>query len=338
MTDLATELERLAAADDLPLRGFLPLGSFGVNVTAGRPDYTATLDLLFRQRVTDRPRRPDDAIAARLQLRPCAADDPLFTLGGPVEDGAPAAWQPLDGGWSTLGTGRFRVFLRAARPADVVCLVREPQWSERAFRDHLFEVVCKVLFAFDRFYVHAAAVELHGRVHIFVGRGSFGKSTTCLTLAKAGATILSEDHVLFARAGDGFVVSGCQETARVTEKTERFLFDAPLDAPPAAHTGVVKKEFRVADHFACRPYVDHDFDSVFFNHVGTTFRIREMPRQEAMLGLFYMTKSFFRASRPEDYDRYLDYFAALVRGRTCHELELSPDLGDLAQLVRFLGA
>ena len=85
MTDLATELERLAAADDLPLRGFLPLGSFGVNVTAGRPDYTATLDLLFRQRVTDRPRRPDDAIAARLQLRPCAADDPLFTLGGPVE-------------------------------------------------------------------------------------------------------------------------------------------------------------------------------------------------------------------------------------------------------------
>lgn len=338
MTDLATELERLAAADDLPLRGFLPLGSFGVNVTAGRPDYTATLDLLFRQRVTDRPRRPDDAIAARLQLRPCAADDPLFTLGGPVEDGAPAAWQPLDGGWSTLGTGRFRVFLRAARPADVVCLVREPQWSERAFRDHLFEVVCKVLFAFDRFYVHAAAVELHGRVHIFVGRGSFGKSTTCLTLAKAGATILSEDHVLFARAGDGFVVSGCQETARVTEKTERFLFDAPLDAPPEAHTGVVKKEFRVADHFACRPYVDHDFDSVFFNHVGTTFRIREMPRQEAMLGLFYMTKSFFRASRPEDYDRYLDYFAALVRGRTCHELELSPDLGDLAQLVRFLGA
>lgn len=338
MTDLATELERLAAADDLPLRGFLPLGSFGVNVTAGRPDYTATLDLLFRQRVTDRPRRPDDAIAARLQLRPCAADDPLFTLGGPVEDGAPAAWQPLDGGWSTLGTGRFRVFLRAARPADVVCLVREPQWSERAFRDHLFEVVCKVLFAFDRFYVHAAAVELHGRVHVFVGRGSFGKSTTCLTLAKAGATILSEDHVLFARAGDGFVVSGCQETARVTEKTERFLFDAPLDAPPEAHTGVVKKEFRVADHFACRPYVDHDFDSVFFNHVGTTFRIREMPRQEAMLGLFYMTKSFFRASRPEDYDRYLDYFAALVRGRTCHELELSPDLGDLAQLVRFLGA
>lgn len=41
-----------------------------------------------------------------------------------------------------------------------------------------------MLFAFDRFYVHAAAVELHGRVHVFVGRGSFGKSTTCLALAK----------------------------------------------------------------------------------------------------------------------------------------------------------
>ena len=339
MTDLATDLARLATADDLPLRGFLPLGSFGVNVAAGRPEYAATLDLLFRQRVTASPRRPDDAIAARLQLRPCAADDPLFTLGRPVEDGAPAAWQALDGGWSTLGTGRFRVFLRATRhPADVVCLVREPQWSERAFRDHLFEIVCKVLFAFDRFYVHAAAVELHGRVHVFVGRGSFGKSTTCLTLARAGATILSEDHVLFARDGDGFVVSGCQETARVTEKTERFLFPAPLDAAPEAHTGVLKKEFRVADHFACRPYVDHGFESIFFNHVGTTFRIREMPRQEAMLGLFYMTKSFFRASRPADYDRYLDYFAALVQGRSCYELELSPDLGDLAQLVRFLGA
>lgn len=337
MTDLAADLARLAAADDLPHRGFLPLGSFGVNVAAGRPAYTETLDLLFRQRILASPRRPDERIAARLQLRPCDRDDPLFTLDRTIEDGAAAAWQALDGGWSTLGTGRFRVFLRAeSHPAEVVCLVREPQWSERAFRDHLFETVCKVLFAFERFYVHAAAVLLHDRVHVFVGRGSFGKSTTCLTLAKAGATILSEDHVLFARDGDRFVVSGCQETARVTEKTERFLFDAPLDAPPEAHTGVLKKEFRVADHFACRPYVDHEFHSIFFNHVGETFRIREMPRQEAMLGLFYMTRSFFRASGTADYDRYLDYFAALVRGRSCYDLELSPDLTDLAQLARFL--
>jgi len=144
--------------------------------------------------------------------------------------------------------------------------------------------------------------------------------------------------VLFARDGDGFVVSGCQETARVTEKTARFLFAAPLDTAPEAHTGVVKKEFRVADHFACRPYVDHGFESIFFNHVGTTFRICEMPRQEAMLGLFYMTKRYFRASRPADYDRYVDYFAALVQGRRCYELELSPDLADLARLVGFLGA
>lgn len=330
-------LDRLLRAGDLPYGGFLPLGSFGVNVAAGRPEYVAALDLAFRQRVGESPLRPPEAVAARLQLRPCGADDPLFTLGRPVADGATAEWTPFEDGWTTLGTGRFRVFLRAApAPADVVCLVREPQWSEKAFRDHLFETLCKVLFAFDRFYVHAAAVEWHGRVHVFVGRGSFGKSTTCLTLGKAGATILSEDHVLFARHGDRFVVSGCQETARVTAKTERFLFDVPLAVPPETHTGVAKKEFRVADRFAARPYVDHDFRSIFFNHVGERFRIREISRQEAMLGLVYMTRSFFRASRNADYDRYLDYFAALVRGRDCFDLELSPDLADLQQLARFL--
>ncbi len=317
--------------------GTMHLGSWVLRVSATRPHYVELLNLLFRQRIGASPPVEPKSVDVDLRLVSCDRDDHAFTFGRSLEEGGAACWESVGEGAMSLMTGRIRVVLdRARRPMPMVFLIREPQFSERALRDHLFEVICKVLFAFDRFYVHAGAVALRDRVNVFVGQGSFGKSTTCLRLAKEGAIILSEDHVLFRREGDVFSLSGCQETARVTAKTESYLFDRPLPGRRELHTGVAKKEIRVADYFASRPYVNFPFHRIFFNHVGTHFSLSEITEQDAMLRLLRMTRSFFRFSEAADLERYLDYFAALVVRRECFDLQLAPDLDQLDRLVDFL--
>jgi hypothetical protein len=323
--------------EETAVSGFLPLGSWRLNVYASRPDYLDTLGALFRQDVRSRPLRRSSEIDAELYLLACAADSPAFADASSPADGSVARWRVRDDGELSLFTGRFRVLLRRdVSPHRIVMWVREPQYSAVAFRDHLFELISKVLFSFDRFYVHAGAVCLADQVSVFVGQGSFGKSTTCLRLARAGGTILSEDHVLFSRSRDGFLVSGCQETIRVTPKTEAYFFGDDLNAVVREAGGVKKKEFPAHTMFAAMPYVDFPFTRLFFNEIGDQFEILPMPRKDAVLRMVFMTRSFFRHNHDSDLDRYLQLCTELVGGRECYQLRLSRDLGDLDRLVEFL--
>jgi hypothetical protein len=326
------------SSTDVAHAGFLPLGSWRLNVYATRSSYLDVLGALFRQRIAARATRPPAEVDAQLFLVARPATSSEFLAGPMPEDGTAVSWTSIRAGVRELFTGRFRVVLdQTAAPMRIVVVVREPQFSERAFRDHLFEFVSKLLFALDCFYVHAGAVELDGRVNVFVGEGSFGKTTTCLRLARAGATILSEDHVLFKRTSDGFVLSGCQETVRVTPKTERFFFGHGLvDASEPQHDG--KRELQVDRFFKSAPYRDVQFHRIFFNRVGEQLRLTPIPRQDATLRLIYMTRSFFRATAKDDLDQYLDYFSQLVEGRELFDLELSPDLTRLDELVELLRA
>ena len=109
--------------------------------------------------------------------------------------------------------------------------------------------------------------------------------------------------------------------------------DALADVPTSPLDG--KKELRRSASSACAPYRDFPFQRIFFNHVGETLRARPISRQEAILRLFTMTRSF-RSGAPEDIQRYLDYLAQLVEGRDVFDLELSPDLDRLDDLVELL--
>src|SRR5581483_5088544 len=226
-----------------------------LNVFASRPAYLETLGALVRQDIPSRPARPPHDVDAELFLVERAADAPDFTAGGPLRDGSIARWEHPRPGLRELRTGRMRISVLEDRaPAQIRVLVREPQISPRGFRDHLFELLTKLLFSFDRFYVHAAAVELNSKVSVFVGTGAAGKTTTSLWLARAGATILSEDHVLFTRRAGTYLVSGCQETLRLTPRTEQALFPAGLDAP--VHPGDGKKELPAERLVRSAPYRD----------------------------------------------------------------------------------
>lgn len=318
--------------------GFMPLGSWRLNLYASRAYYLETLGALFRQEIGARPVRPTGEVDAEVCLLSRAAGSPELGGGADRPDGSVARWERRDDGVRELFTGRFRAVLRERCSATrISLLVGEPQYSHRAFADHLLRVVGTVLAAVDRCYVHAGAVELDDQVSIFIGGSGAGKTTICLRLAQAGATILSENHVLFTRTGDRFVVSGCQETARVTPKTEQFVFGHARVAGSDFWEGDRgKREFRIGRFFTSAPYRDFPFQRLFFCHVGGRFRARPLSQQEALLRLLNTTRDFFRAGTPAEMEGWLGYLAQLVADRELFDLELSPDLHRLDDLVRLV--
>lgn len=318
-----------------PARGALRLGSWTLNVHAAENRYLETLGALVRQSIARQHcvAQPD----ANLYLMAAPRGSEIFPLAQENSQNRHARWQTLAPHVQMLYTHWFRVIVdRATMPHRILWYIREPQYSRRAFRDHLFEILSKVLFAYDRFYLHAAAVQFRQNVNLFVAPGGNGKTTLAVTLANAGATILSEDHVVIRRDETGrYWVSGCQDTLRVTGKTEALLATAS-DAPAVDGIGGPKKEFPAARYFRAAPFQDFTFHRIFFNRLGTQYQLSRLTRQAAQLQCMYMTRSFFRPDDENDFARYLEFWGGVVRACECYALELSPDLNTLPRFVAFL--
>jgi hypothetical protein len=228
--------------------------------------------------------------------------------------------------------------LRDRTPARILVSVFNPKMAERDLKVHLSVVLFKVLFLLDRLMLHAAAVDFRGSVGIFLGGKGAGKSTTCLSLARAGGTILAEDRVILKKAGSGFFVSGCGERSRITAKTERHFFSAPLPLEPIDVEGVLKKQFPAGLFFSSMPYRDYPAERIFFNHVGARFRITKLSKGEALINLLRETQAWHRFAGAEDHRRHLRFLRACVEALPAFRLELSPDLGEMEKLAAFLGA
>ena len=99
------------------------------------------------------------------------------------------------------------------------------------------------------------AVE-EGEAVSVVGPNGAGKSTLCFYLAQRQAQVLSDDHVIVVRRERDFFISGCEETGRVTEKTESELLERKLSQTPLDYNGIRKKEFKVAELFPSAHYQD----------------------------------------------------------------------------------
>src|SRR5262245_46454957 len=130
---------------------------------------------------------------------------------------------------STIHTEVLSVVVdQSQMPAQVRITIRHGQRSHYELRVHLAVVFHKILLLLDRVVLHAAAVQLHGRLALFIGDRGAGKTTTTIALSRAGGTVLGEDHLVLRRTADGFLVSGCDERWRVDERTERHFFGDPL--------------------------------------------------------------------------------------------------------------
>jgi hypothetical protein len=224
----------------------------------------------------------------------------------------------------------------AAAPVRADIVVLQPHLPHFDLCVHLAVVFHKLLFLLNRVVLHAAAVRFGERVNLFLGDKGAGKSTTALRLARAGGTVLGEDHVILKRSAAGFEVSGCDERSRLDAKTERHFFDAPLSGEPQDFAGTLKKEMRAEDLFESEPYTDHRADVLFFSRVGKTFRITPLPRRLALLKLMQSAGKLQRFVDPTDRSRFLGMLSDFVATVSAYDVELSEDLSELDGLVRFL--
>ena len=331
----AERVREAARRAGLPATGVLRLGSWTAATRFRAPFYRDGLASLFRGCFRDEAHRPpvgdldatlyllDGEDAARaLRVR---RHEPLP---------APVLLRSADGGGWEFATNHVgaRVFADE-HPVTIVVWLKDPP-SRRGPEAHFhFSVaVHKILLLLDRMYLHAGAVRFGNRVSVFVGDKGAGKSTVCLELARAGATVLADDHVLLARAGGRYVVSGCEAKARVTAETEAWLFGEPLPIAPQVQGAVSKKEFPITRFFRAEPYRDRRVHRLFFLRSGERRGVEPISGSDALRRLVSQTAWSHRFVDGDDYARYLHYLADLVAAVPAFVLSLSADLADLAGL------
>jgi hypothetical protein len=315
--------------------GFLPLGSWGIKVYGTKKYYIQTLGHHFKQKIT--ANKIQKQANANLYMIESSKDSYIFRIQSIMPDTTIAQWKYFKGGIAALATGRFQVFIfKDDFPPKIVIFIGEPQYSYMAFEGHLFEIMHKILFMFDRLYIHAAAVRWNDKIFAFLGDRGSGKSTVCLRLAKAGAQILSDDHIMLKRSNEGVLVSGCDEIGRVTSKTEKELLNISLNKKPKRFNGVLKKEILLNKFFECAHYQDFLVNDIFFIHIDDIFQISPISKQQALINLIEKTKPFFRYNRIEDCSDYLIFFSELVNQTRVFDLTLTKNLKDLDKLLFFL--
>ncbi len=314
--------------------GFLPLGSWSLNVHATRKYYTDVLGHHFKRNIEESTLV--NYPSANLYMIESSRDSEIFRGQAALADDRIAEWEYPNKGIAALATGRFQVLIfKEDKPLNIFIYVREPQYSHEAFRGHVFEIIHKIMFSFDMFYIHAAAIEWEGRVSAFIGDRGNGKSTTCLRLAKEGAIIISDDHIVFKKNRGRFLVSGCEEIGRLTGKTENAIFGRKLKERARRFGGVLKKEVLLAEYFECAHFKDFCINDIFFTHIGYKFDITPISKRESVLRLIDNTRPFFRYNRSEDYAEYLNYFSELADSTRLYDLTLTVDLNDLNKLIDF---
>jgi hypothetical protein len=335
-------LQRLAAADRIPhdlARARLRVGSLEVDCRLGHPYYAERLIEFFKgnlDAVSDADGRRCDA---ELDIAGVPYDAEVFP-GDETSFLHAILAESWPGGFS-FTTCLCRVEVdTTARPVRISGLVREPCPNLDSLRIHFIRLIPKIIFAFDRYYMHASAVRFGNAVFAFTGSNHAGKSTVALRLAKETAEIVADDHVLLRRHRGRFLVSGTDRNARVCAKTEGYLFEQPLDADARLHGRLWKKEFSIDRFFSIRSYRDYPLARLYFLARGPRPDVRPMSRTQAVVRLLTLASpdTLVSDNRPGESEDYLAYFTDLLRVVPAFEVLLTDEVADLDQLApRLLG-
>ena len=311
-----------------PSWALLRFGSFTGSLGCSNPKYLTALQNVFGVGLSRQPPPPRPEFELRIVDAPVPAGSSretnrLVLGGGPLHP--------------TITTDALRVSLALDRvPRQIRIEVLEPDLSLPPLSVHFVVIVHKLLFLLERVVLHAAAVSLNGRTSLFVGEKGVGKSTLCLSLARAGGTVLGEDVVVLRRSAAGFLVSGGDERSRLTERTERHFFPASLAVPARDFAGTLKKEIRRGDFIASRPYQDAPVHRLYFPRITGACRVANLRAQPALLRIMAANGHFQRFAGPADQARFLGWLADFIGTVSSHELELSYDLGELDRFVATL--
>ena len=348
----APERNPLAAlgieAGALPTTSVRPmqLGSLAIELHCDRPFAPDTLEELLRLEGARDDAALRDRCDVRVRVFDAALDDvhrmapPPFT---------PVVRRDLEGITEIHHRAASAFVLRPRRPGpiEVVLPIRPDSAAsataltattpDQMLVHSLMIVFYRMLLELGRLHLHAAAVHWNGETSLFLGGKGAGKSTLCLALARAGATVLGEDHVLVRRGASGFEVSGCDANMRLTAQTEAALMPQPPAGRKAWFGGVLKREFDLRQTgLDVRPFVDFVPRRIFFPWVGTRVAIEPMPRAMAMARILDAIHDRHAIAGADDARRLLDYLGAFVDSLEAYQLELSPRLSDLDAVVDFV--
>ena len=222
-------------------------------------------------------------------------------------------------------------------PAEIFVFIKDPLKNKRIFKAHFLIAMYKILLFFKKFYAHAGAIKFKKKVYLFFGEKSAGKSTICLNLAKKGARIISDDHVMLTKGAKRMFVSGSEETSRIDKRTERHLFTSALKIKPKRIGSRLKKEFLLAPHFSTAPYQDFKVDSIFFINRTGEFSIKKIPKIEVVLRLLSSSRRLFRFKQHNEFEEYLHFFSGLGKNLNAFILQLgNRKLSDLDRIESFL--
>jgi hypothetical protein len=242
-----------------------------------------------------------------------------------------------DGPLRIVTTEALHVELRLdSIPTMLRIWVRRSELPTGRLHFHFSVVFHKILFLMDRMVLHGAAVRWEDTVNLFIGEKGAGKSTICLALARAGATVLGEDRLVLRRSEGKFLVSGGDERSRLTERTEQHFFAEPLGVPFRDFAGTPKKEIRLGDYFQSRPFEDYPPGRLFFPAITGRLRVAPLKSQPALLRMMGHTAHFHHFVGPVDQRRFFEFLADFVATIPAYQAELSSNLEELDQLGEHL--
>jgi hypothetical protein len=131
-------------------------------------------------------------------------------------------------------------------------------------------------------------------------------------------------------------VSGGDDRSRVTERTERHFFPAPLAVEAKDFAGTMKKEIRMGDYFRSEPFRDFPPRRLLFPRITGRFELRRLKSQPALLRMMAYNGHFQRFEGARDQSAFLDFLAGFIATVSCWDLTLSDDLTELEVLAEKL--
>jgi hypothetical protein len=117
---------------------------------------------------------------------------------------------------------RGLVVVEAERRTAEVWAVAPERWAAEEREGLVFLLTSEVLRASGLYPLHAAAVEREGRAILILGSSGAGKSTSMLSLMRAGWRCLSDDHPLICQTAEGSRVLPWPARLELTADTERL--------------------------------------------------------------------------------------------------------------------
>jgi len=330
-------IEKEALQNKPKYRFSVSLGGWGLHLYSTRKDYIGAFRFLLMQKVIGLPQGKRHKKNIYIYIAGAKNDSGIFKQKGPIPYGSYGDFLSHGKKRWTLITRCFRVFLyRKKNSVKIVVFVKESPANRAVFKGYLQVLIHKILFLFDTMLIHSSSIRLRNKTYIFIGERGAGKSTICLKLAKEGAEIIAEDHTLIRRSKNQFFAMGYEDLSRIAKKSEKYIFNAPIKYKIRRIGGFLKKEFPLKKFFSCKFYREFPVDFIFFMHTGKFFKLRKMPRQEAVIKLMKITNPLFRFYRPQDYDEYLDFFYSFMKKAGIFDLERSKDIRDLDKMGEIL--